>query len=212
MSWNWRVNAALDSDLGLERGRLEVTSQQLAKLNTPTKMKNAAGLPSWASPGLLPGLRTFSSSCTYHYTGPSMLQRLTRRSQTPVAHYLAHSSAPNPPKTHLHSPSMHALCCLWCSFKKKKKKKITIGSKKKKSNIIIIIYKTYYTSQREIWWDISRAEGEWNISPYLTADECNKCFILRGTPPGPFSHWQMNWQHSCISIIENAACMLKLPW
>ena len=35
------------------------------------------------------------------------------------------------------------------------------------------IYKTYYTSQREI---------------YLTADECNKCFILIGTPPGSFSH------------------------
>ena len=26
------------------------------------------------------------------------------------------------------------------------------------------------------------------ISPYLTADECNKCFILIGTPPSSFSH------------------------
>ena len=98
-----------------------MTSQQLAKLNTPTKMKSAAGLPGWASPG---GLRTFSSSCTYHYTGPSTLQHLTRRSQTPVAHYLAHSSAPNPPKTHLHGPSMHALRCLWCCIPSIKKKKV----------------------------------------------------------------------------------------
>ena len=40
-----------------------------------------------------------------------------------------------------------------------------------------IIYKTYYTSRRRV-----------KISPYLTADECNKCFILIGTPPGSFSH------------------------
>ena len=24
--------------------------------------------------------------------------------------------------------------------------------------------------------------------PYLAPDECNKCFILRGTPSGSFSH------------------------
>ena len=29
--------------------------------------------------------------------------------------------------------------------------------------------------------------GERNISPYLTTDECNKCFFLVGTPPGSFS-------------------------
>ena len=51
--------------------------------------------------------------------------------------------------------------------------------------VVVRLNKTYYKSQREIWRDISRAEG---ISPYLTADECNKCFILRGTSPGSFSH------------------------
>ena len=75
-------------------------------------------LPSWASPGLLTGLRIFSSSCTYHYTGPSTLQHLTRRSQTPVSHYLATAQPQTHPgqntcsDTSLHSTSMHALCCI----------------------------------------------------------------------------------------------------
>ena len=42
----------------------------------------------------------------------------------------------------------------------------------------IFIYNTYYTSKREMWRDISRAESEWNVSQYLTRNECNKWFIL----------------------------------
>jgi len=45
------------------------------------------------------------------------------------------------------------------------------------SLLCYVINKTYYTSQCEVWRDISRAEGEWNRSRYLTADECNKWFI-----------------------------------
>ena len=38
---------------------------------------------------------------------------------------------------------------------------------------------------------------------YLTADECTKCFILIGTPPGIFSH---------CSILASSATHIKLVW
>ena len=39
---------------------------------------------------------------------------------------------------------------------------------------VSVRYARYFTTRRRV--------------TYLTADECNKCFILRGTPPGSFCH------------------------
>ena len=55
---------------------------------------------------------------------------------------------------------------------------------------IHIIYIITRVSVRygEIFHEPKASEISRHISPYLTADECNKCFILIGTPPGSFSH------------------------